>query len=186
MRKVIFGINVTVDGCCDHTKVGGSDDIQEYFAHHLRDVGLFAFGRKTYELMVPFWPDVARNHSGHSRAMNEFAQAFVSVKEIVVFSHSLEMPEAKNTRIVREKPQDEIRRLKQAQGKSIWLGGVTIPSLLIEHGLVDEFHLVVHPVVVGEGRRLLEGGSLQENLQLKLAGSKIFQSGSVALHYLKR
>jgi dihydrofolate reductase len=65
------------------------------------------------------------------------------------------------------------------------LGGVAIPSQLIELGLVDEFHFVVQPIIAGEGRRLLESVSLQEKLQLKLVQSKIFKSGCAALRYLK-
>jgi dihydrofolate reductase len=76
--------------------------------------------------------------------------------------------------------------LKQEQGKNIIVGGVSVPSQLIKHGLVDEYRFVVHPIVAGEGRRLLEGVSLPEKLQLKLVESKIFESGCVALRYLKQ
>jgi dihydrofolate reductase len=76
--------------------------------------------------------------------------------------------------------------LKQEEGKSILIGGVNIPSQLIELGLVDEYRFVVQPIVVGEGRRLLEGVSLRERLQLTLVESKIFKSGCVALRYLKQ
>jgi dihydrofolate reductase len=69
---------------------------------------------------------------------------------------------------------------------NILIGGVAIPSQLIELGLVDEYHFVVQPLIAGEGRRLLEGISLQEKLQLKLVESKIFKSGCVALRYLKQ
>ena len=167
MRNVIFAINITVDGCCDHSKLTGNEEVYEYFTHLMRDVDLLVFGRKSYQLMVPFWPDVAKNHSGQTKAMNEFAQAFDSIKEIIVFSQSLDRVEGKNTRIVRTKPQDEILKLKQRQGKNILIGGVTIPSQLIKLGLVDEYHVVVHPIVVGEGKRLLEGISIQERPQLK-------------------
>jgi len=81
--------------------------------------------------------------------------------------------------------QNEIVRLKHEQGKSILIGGVAIPSQLIEPGLVDEYHFVVQPIIAGEGKRLLEGMSLPEKLQLKLVESKIFKSGCVALHYVK-
>ncbi|MGH9830857.1 MAG: dihydrofolate reductase family protein [Blastocatellia bacterium] len=184
MRKVIYAINVTLDGCCDHTKMISDEEIHEYFTHLMRDVDLLAFGRKTYQLMVPFWPDVAKNHSA-TKAMNEFADRFDSINKIV-FSQSLDSAEGKNTRIVRTKLQDEILKLKQEQGKNILIGGVTIPSQLIELGLVDEYHFVVQPIVAGEGKRLLEGISLQERFQLKLVESKIFKSGCVALRYLKR
>jgi dihydrofolate reductase len=185
MRNVIFAINITIDGCCDHTKVIGDEEIHEYFTRLMRDVDLLVFGRKTYELMVPFWPDVAKHHSGQTKAENEFAQAFNSIDKIV-FSQSLEGAEGSNTRIVRTKLQDEILKLKQEKGTNILTGGVAIPSQLIELGLVDEFRFVVHPIVVGGGRRLLEGISLQERLQLKLVESKIFKSGCVALRYLKQ
>ena len=183
MRNVIFAINITLDGCCDHTKVIADEETHEYFTHLLRDVDLLVFGRKTYQLMVPFWPDVARNQS-ETKAMNEFARVFDSINKIV-FSRSLDSAEG-NTRIVRTKLQDEILRLKQEQGKNILIGGVSFPSQLIELGLVDEYRLVVSPIVAGEGRRLLEGVSLPEKLQLKLVESKIFESGCVALRYLKQ
>jgi dihydrofolate reductase len=77
-------------------------------------------------------------------------------------------------------------KLRQEQGKNILVGGVDIPSQLIELGLIDEYRFVVGPIVVGEGRRLLEGVSLPERLQIKLVESKIFESGCVALRYLKQ
>jgi dihydrofolate reductase len=183
MRKLVFAINITIDGCCDHTKLGGNEEVHEYHTNLLRDVDLLVFGRKTYQLMVPFWPDVAKNHSGQTKAMNQFAQAFDSVNNIVVFSQSLEKAEGKKTRIVRTNLQNEILKLKQEQGKNILTGGVNIPSQLIELGLVDEYHVVIQPLVVGEGTRLLEGISLEE--KLNLVESKIFPSGCVALRYLK-
>ena len=185
MRKLIYAINITLDGCCDHTKLSGYEEIYEYYTHLMRDVDLLVYGRKTYQLMVPFWPDVAKNQSGQTRAMNEFAQAFDS-NDIVVFSESLDTAEGENTRIVRSNLQDEILNLKQQPGKNILTGGVSIPSQLIELGLVDEYRFVVTPIVAGEGRRLLEGVTLRESLQLKLVESKIFESGCVALRYLKQ
>ena len=76
MRKVIYALNITLDGCCDHTKMTADDEAHAHFTDLMRDVDLLFFGRKTYELMVPFWPDVAKNHSAPTRAMNDFAQAF--------------------------------------------------------------------------------------------------------------
>jgi len=184
MRNVIFAINLTADGCCDHTKMIADDEIFEYFTQLMRDVDLFVYGRTTYQLMVPYWPDIARNHSG-TKPEIEFAQTFDSINK-VVFSRSLESAEGKNTRIVRTKLQDEILKLKQGQGKNILTGGVSIPSQLVELGLVDEYHFVVHPIVAGEGRRLFDGVSLEKRSQLKLVESKIFKSGIVALRYLKQ
>ena len=186
MRKLIFAINITLDGCCDHDKgMGVDDEILEYFTDLTRAVDLQVFGRKTYELMVPYWPDIAKNPAGETKADREFAEAFVAINKIV-FSRTLESVEGKNTRIVRANLQGEILKLKQEEGNNIIVGGVSIPSQLIELGLVDEFRFVVHPIVAGEGRRLLEGVSLPERLQLKLVESKIFESGCVALRYLKQ
>jgi len=184
MRNVIFAINITRDGCCDHTKQIAEEETHEYFTHLMREVDLLVFGRKTYELMVPFWPEVAKNQS-MTKASNEFARAFDSINK-VVFSRSLDSAEDKNTRIVRTDLRDEILKLKQEQGKSILIGGVSVPSQLVELGLVDEYLFVVGPIVAGQGRRLLEGVSLREKLQLKLVKSKIFKSGCVALRYLKQ
>ena len=186
MRNLIYAINLTLDGCCDHTKVVGDEEVHEYFTQLLRDADVLVYGRKTYQLMVPFWPDVAKNQSGQTKAMNEFAQAFDSINKIIVFSQSLDKAEGKNTRIVHTKLQDEILKLKQEPGKSILTGGVSIPSQLIELGLVDEYHFVVQPILVGEGRRLLDDVSLPEKLNLNLVESKIFKSGSIALRYLKQ
>ena len=186
MRKLIYGINVTLDGNCDHTKGIANDEVHEYFTDLMNDVDTLVYGRKTYQLMVPFWPEVARNHSGQTKAMNHFAQAFDSVDRIIVFSQSLDTAEGKNTTIVRTDLQDEILKLKQEPGKNILTGGVSIPSQLIELGLVDEYHFVVQPIVVGAGRRLLEDINLPEKLQLKFVQTKVFESGCVALHYVKQ
>jgi len=184
VRNVIFAINITLDGCVDHTKQVADDETHEYFADLLREVDLLVFGRITYQLMVPYWPDIAKSQS-ETKADIEFAQTFVSKKKIV-FSRSLASAEDENTRIVRTNLRDEILKLKQEQGKNILVGGVDVPSQLMELGLIDEYRFVVMPTIVGEGRRLMEGVSLPEKLQLKLIESKFFKSGCVALRYLKQ
>lgn len=184
MRSVIFAINLTLDGCCDHTKMTGSDDVLDYHAQLLRTVDLQVFGRKTYQLMVPYWPEVA-NDPSETEVSREFARTFDSINK-VVFSRTLDSAESGNTRIVRGSLHDEILKLKQESGKDILVGGVDIPSQLIELGLVDEFRFVIHPIVAGEGRRLLDRVSLRENVQLKLIESRILSSGCVALRHVKR
>src|SRR5260370_12458785 len=175
MRNLVFAINTTLDGCCDHTKFNPDEETLEYFTHLTRDADTFLYGRKTYQLMVPYWPDVVKNPSGQTKADYEFAQAFDAINKIIVFSQSLDSLEGKKTRIVRTSLHDEILKLKQEQGKNILTGGVTIPSQLVELGLIDEYHFVVHPIVLGEGRRLFEGVNVQEKLQLRLVESKIFE-----------
>jgi dihydrofolate reductase len=184
MRNLIFAINITIDGCCDHTKVRADEETFEYFLELMREVDLQVFGRKTYQLMVPYWPDVAKDPSA-TKADREFAEAFNSVNK-VVFSRSLESGKDGNTRITRANLHDEIVKLKQEPGKDILVGGVDIPSQLMQLGLVDEYRFVVVPFMAGAGRRLLEGVTFQKSLPLKLVESKNFKSGSVLLRYLKQ
>jgi dihydrofolate reductase len=185
MRKLIYGINLTLDGCCDHTKQMANEEIHDYFTKLLHEADTLIYGRITYQLMVPFWPDMAKNLSAPTKSMNDFAQAFDSINQIVVFSKTLGKPEGNKTRIVGANLQDEIIKLKEEQGKNIIVGGVDIPSQLIQLGLVDEYHFVIHPIFAGEGRRLLDRTALQERSQLELAESKILKSGHVALRLLK-
>jgi dihydrofolate reductase len=183
MRKLIYAINMTLDGRCDHTNVRPDEEILEYHTQLLRDAGLLVYGRKTYELMVPFWPDVAKDQS-MSPASNEFARVY-DTKDRLVFSQTLDGAADKKTRIVKTNASDEIMRLKKEPGKNMLIGGVSLASHFIELDLVDEFYFVFLPVVAGEGRRLLDKTHLTEYLQLKPVDSKIFKSGGVALHYSK-
>jgi dihydrofolate reductase len=185
MRNVIYAINVTLDGCCDHTKFRPAEDLLEHYTRLLRDdSGLLVYGRKTYQLMVPYWPDIAKNQS-ETKEDIEFAQAFDSLNKIV-FSRSLASAEDKSTRIVRSNLRDEILKLKQEPGKDILVGGVDVPSQLMEFGLIDEYRLVIMPIIAGKGRRLFESVNLPENRQLKLVESRTFKSGCLALRYLKQ
>lgn len=183
MRKVIYGINLSLDGCCDHTKFGGGNDILEYFTQLMQGVDLIVYGRTTYELMVPYWPDVAKDPNA-SKPGSEFAKTFDAIDK-VVFSRTLDGVEGNKTKVIRGDLKDEMLKLKQEPGGNISIGGVNLPLQMIEHDLVDEFHFVIHPVIVGEGRGLLEAAGLKENLGLKLIESKILESGCIALHYQK-
>ena len=184
MRKLIFAISITLDGCVDHTKGSVDDKTLEYFTQLTQEADLQVFGRKTYQLMVPYWPDVAKDES-NTKADLDFARAFESINKLV-FSRSLESSDDGDTRIVRTDLRDEILKLKQEQGKNILVGGVDVPSQLVRLGLIDEFIFVVAPVIAGEGRRLFDGVNLPEKLELKLVDSKFFESGHVALRYSKQ
>lgn len=186
MRKLIFGINLTLDGCCDHTKGSGNDDVHNYFAQLMRETDTLLYGRKTYELMVPFWPDVARGNTSDNKAMNDFAQAFAAIDNIVVCSRKLDSVEGKNTHIIRDNLAEEVLKLKQQPGGNISTGGVDIPSQLIALGLVDELHIVVHPIIAGAGRRFMDNTTLQESQQLTLVESTVFESGHIALRYVQQ
>lgn len=184
MRKLIFGINLTIDGCCDHTKGRGSDEVHDYFGRMMRNAGVLLYGRKTYELMVPFWPDMAKDPSG-ATPMHEFARAFDAVPRIVVVSGTLKEAAAQKTTIIRSNIEEEVQKLKKEPGKDILTGGVTLPGQLLQLGLIDEFHVVIQPVVAGEGRRLFDDIHLPHTQGLTLADTTVLQDGCVALRYAK-
>jgi dihydrofolate reductase len=183
MRKVIFAINITADGYCSHTDGIVDEQLHEYFTGLLRNAGILLYGRITYQLMVPYWPGVARSQS-ETKATNEFARVFDSL-DMVVFSTTLKQVEGNNRRIVRGNVAEEVLALKQQSGKDIFAGSLSIASQLSERGLIDEYYFVVHPVIAGKGPRLFETVKLQERLLLDFVGSETFQTGVVALHYRK-
>jgi dihydrofolate reductase len=184
MRKVIYAINVTLDGCFDHDKQPVDDEKMDFFTRLTRESDLFVYGRKTYELMVPYWPDVAKNPS-EGKSDRDFALAFEAARK-VVFSRSLKSVDDKKTTVLRTDLREEILKLKKEPGKNILAGGVDVPSQMIKLGLIDEYLFVISPVIAGKGRRLMEGVNLPEALQLKLLDTKTFKSGSVALRYVKQ
>lgn len=187
MRTVTFGINISLDGCCDHTSFGppegSAEEFFDYFTGMMDDVDLLFYGRVMYQLMFPYWSDVARDKT-EGRWEVDFAEKLTSIDKVVV-SRTLDSV-MENARIVKENPVEELRRLKQQSGKKISVDTISMLPELTAAGLIDEFNLVIHPVIVGKGRHLFEAGSLQENLKLKLAGSRTFESGIVALHYVKQ
>lgn len=182
MRPVTFGMNISLDGYCDHTFAAPSEELYDYFTGMMDDVDLLFFGRVMYELMFPYWADVARDQSG-TAGENKFAERFTAIDKVVV-SRSLESV-MENARIIRSNPAAELLKLKQQPGKKISVDSVSMLPELITAGLIDEFNLVIHPAIVGKGRPLLPAGSLQEQLNLKLVETKTFSSGCVAHHYRK-
>jgi len=183
MRNTVFAINITADGYCSHTDMIADDELHKYFTELLRNMDVILFGRKTYELMVPYWPDVAKSQS-ENPATNEFARVFDALEK-VVFSTTLKSVEGDNTKIVQTNIVEEILKLKEQPGKDISIGSLSIASQLSQLRMIDEYFFVVHPVVAGKGPRLFETVSLKERFQLKLVASKTFRSGAVALHYKK-
>ena len=184
MRKLIYAINFTLDACCEHTQGIVDDELLDYYTALVGGADLIVYGRKTYELMVPYWPDILKKPAGETKADVDYARAFESVDKIV-FSRTLHKAEGSKTSIVQTDLRDEILKLKQEGDGYILVGGVDLPSQLTTLGLIDEYRFVVHPIIAGGGRRLFEGATLAESLRLKLVDSKNFENGQVALTYLK-
>ncbi|HEY8957659.1 dihydrofolate reductase family protein [Chitinophaga sp.] len=183
MRPVIFGLNISLDGYCDHTFPTPDAELHDYFTGMMDGVDLIFFGRVMYQLMFPYWSDVAKNQSGTADE-NRFAEKLTSIDKVVI-SRTLDSVQD-NTRIIRSNPAEELLKLKQQPGQKIAVDSVSLLPELITAGLIDEFRLVIHPVIVGKGRRLMDDGSLHENINLKLVETIPFKSGCVAHHYLKQ
>ncbi len=178
MRKVIFAINITIDGYCGHESGIADDELHEHFIGLLRDADVDIIGRNTYHLMYPYWHDIAAAQS-ETKIINEFARVFDAIPKIV-FSTTMKSVEWNNTTLLHSDLREEILKLKQLPGKNIAIGSLNIASQVARWNLIDEYHFVVHPVIAGKGPRLFESGGEHS---LELISSKRFRSGAIALHY---
>src|ERR1700712_3627316 len=153
MRKVLFAMNISIDGCHEHTHFSPDEELMDYFTRLMLDTGLIVYGRKIYELMVPYWPEVAKNQTGTPDDI-AFAKAMTPIPKIVL-SRTLKNA-AENTSIVSEDPEGLIRRLKQQPGKKIAFSSPSLLPQMLSAGLIDELNLMVHPVIVGDNKRSFE------------------------------
>ena len=184
MRKVILAINMSIDGCISHMNMSlvPDEEVAGYFNDLIhQDVDLIAYGRKMYEIMFPYWAEEAN----WERSVEKGFGPWITSLDKIVFSRTLQSAEY-NTRIVSTDPAAELLKLKQAPGKNIYVGTVSMIPQLAQAGVIDEYHFVVVPLIVGQGPRLVEDGTLAEKLNLELVAAKTFKSGSIALHYKKR
>jgi dihydrofolate reductase len=181
MRKVILFMLVSLDGFFegpDHALDWHNVDADfNAFSHaQLDSAGILLFGRGTYQLMAGFWPTEAavRDDPVTAEAMNRLPK--------IVFSRTLTDATWHNTRLVKENIVEEIQRLKTEPGKDLFVfGSSNLAITLIQNGLIDEFRILVNPLVLGKGTSLFEG--IHEQLNLELIGTKTFRSGNVLLFY---
>ncbi|HXO73801.1 MAG TPA: dihydrofolate reductase family protein, partial [Puia sp.] len=120
MRKVLFAMNISIDGCYDHNFATPDAELMYYFTELMQETGVIVYGRKTYELMVPFWPDLAKSKEGSPEDV-AFAEAMTPIPKIVL-SRTLETAEA---RIIREDPEGLLRELKQQPGQMIAFSSIS-------------------------------------------------------------
>jgi dihydrofolate reductase len=184
MRKLVVFNNVTLDGYFTgvdgdfswaHT---GSDDAEfnAFVADNASGGGQLLLGRITYELMASYWPtpNAIKNDPIVAEGMNSMPK--------VVFSRTLDKASWSNTKLVKGDIAAEIRKMKQEPGKGMAiLGSGSIVSQLAPHGLIDEYQVVLNPVVLGQGRTMFDG--VKEKLNLKLTRTRSFRSGKVFLCY---
>ena len=155
-------------------------DLHEEMWRNLDDVDTFILGRRTYQIWEKYWPAAGKNPQGtdNDKRFSRFAN---ETKKIVI-SSTLDRADWKNTVLIKDNIAEEIQKLKQQPGKSIAVaGGATVAQTLAKLGLIDQYLLVVHPVILGKGKPLL--GELGNRQKLKLIGTKTFNSGAVELNY---
>lgn len=179
MGRLTFEMNVTLDGCCDHTQVIADDELHQYATDLMDAADGLLFGRVTYQLMESAWPAVASSGTG-PQAMVDYARKLDRKPKYVV-SRTLDQVPWQNSFLLKGPLADEVRKLKDAEGKNLLVGGLGLASALAGLGLIDEYHLLVQPIVAGHGPRLFDG--IHERLNLQLVDTRRFGSGVVVLRY---
>jgi dihydrofolate reductase len=182
MRSLIVFNHVSLDGYFVDKKADmrwahkQDPEWNEFVAGNARGGGVLLFGRVTYEMMASYWPTpmAAQNSPAVAEHMNNLQK--------VVFSRTLDKASWKNTKLVKGDLATEVRKMKQESGEGlVIMGSGTIVSQLAQEGLIDEFQIVVCPIVIGSGRTLFEG--VTEKLNLKLTKSRTFGNGNVYTCY---
>jgi dihydrofolate reductase len=152
------------------------EEFNDFAIQQTGEFGMLLFGRVTYELMASYWPteSAKRDDTEVARLMNSIPKA--------VFSNSLNKVEWENTRLVKGNYAEEVLTLKEQPGKDIAVfGSSDLAVALIESQLIDEFRIMINPVVLGGGKPILHG--IKSQLELKLIKVKQFKSGNVLLYY---
>jgi dihydrofolate reductase len=180
-RPLRYSINVTLDGCVDHTAFEPDEAVHRHAMQFIAGTDAVLFGRATYELMEAGWrgPEAA---AGLPPWMTPFARTMDAARKYVV-SSSLPAVDW-NAELVRGDLAGAVRRLKDEPGDGLATGGVMLPTALAELGLIDEYQFVVHPHVAGRGPTLLAG--LSRPLELELVDRLPLTSGVVAFRYVPR
>ena len=178
MGKVIAGMNISLDGFCDHTAMIADDEIHQHYSDVLRNAGILLYGRITYQLME-YWPTVLKNPTGN-KAMDEFAEVIDKIPK-VVFSHTLKTVEWKTARLAKRDLKEEVLALRQETGKDILVGSPSLIVALSQLDLIDEYQLGVQPTVLGSGLPLFK--NISNRIDLKLLKTKTFGCGAVFFYY---
>lgn len=185
MRKIIVSMMLSADGFFAGLK-GEVDwhvvdeEFNKYAISLLNSIDTIFLGRVTYQLFESYWPSALTNPKT-SKTDLEIARKIDDATKIV-FSNTLKKVEWKNSKILKEITIETISKLKKQPGKDIVIyGSGTIVSILTKLRLIDEYRLIVNPIVLGSGKSLFKG--ISDRLHLRLMKTKIFGSGNVLLQY---
>jgi dihydrofolate reductase len=183
MRKVIYGLNLSLDGFIEdrNGSLNWSNPDEELHKHFNELESTFDFhlyGRGLYENMAAFWPTADEDPSAPDFVI-EYARIWKSIPN-VVFSTSLDQV-GWNSRLVRGNIAGEVNQLKEGPGKDLSVAGAGLASTFMQLGLIDEYWLYVHPVILGGGKPMFH--QLHDKINLKLVETRTFGSGVVLLRY---
>ena len=181
MRPLRYSINVTLDGCCDHTVITASEEMHRHHAANLERADALLYGRVTYEMMEAGWrrPATGGWPDWMPDWMVPFAETMDRAKKYVV-SATLDRVDW-NSELVQGDLGPAVQQLKAQPGEGLLVGGVTLPLALAGLGLIDEYEFVVQPTVAGHGPTLLAG--LSDRLELELVERQELGSGAVVQRY---
>jgi dihydrofolate reductase len=185
MRKIIYWVHTSVDGFVDGPN-GEFDwpvlgpELAAYSEDLDRDVDTLLFGRPVWEMMVGFWPNAEQiADDDHTK---KFAPFWRTTPKIV-FSRSYAGDEW-TSRVIRENLAEEVAALKAEDGGDLLLtGGAALATALSEHDLIDEYHIAVHPVVLGGGRPLF--GGVGGRIGLRAGSSRLVDGNVVVTMYTR-
>ena len=183
MSRVIYSMMVSLDGFVarpngDLDWANVDEELHTFANQQERETGTILYGRRLYELMAAYWPTADLNPSAHAVEV-EYARIWRD-KPKIVFSKTLEQV-AWNATLMRDVVADEITRLAAQPGNDLSLGGPDLAASFMRLGLIDEYRLLVHPVVLGRGTPFFP--PLDTTINLRLIETRTFGSGVVYLRY---
>ena len=178
MRPLRYSINVSLDGCCDHRAMPADEELHRRAAATLERADALIFGRVIYQMMESAFRPPAPSAADPGQA-DPFARTMDAAKKYVVSSTLTQVDW--NAELLRGDVGEAVRQLKEQPGKGLLVAGVQLPLALAELGLIDEYELVVHPLIVGHGPSLLAG--LSRHVDLRLVSREELGSGAVAMRY---
>jgi len=180
MRKLIASVWMTLDGVLDAESMDvwfnpyHSEERAAYITKTIHGADALLLGRVTYEMLASYWPSQKNDDNGPASKLN-------SVPKYVV-SSTLKKAEWKNSTIINERIVEEIAQLKQQPGQEIQIeGSATLVQSLMPTGLIDEYKFLIHPIILGSGKRFFKDG--MGMTRLKLIESKTLSLGVVVLTY---
>jgi dihydrofolate reductase len=197
-RKIVVFDRVSADGYFaaangDLNWAVPDDAIDQAGVQGMTDTDTMLFGRRTYDMFESFWPRVASDSptapdphaEGRDSPTLRAMANWINEKTKIVFSKTRKEVTWKNSRLVRELDPRQIEAMKNESGKNmIIFGSGSVVSLLTQHGLIDEYFLIVNPIVLGSGKSLISG--VPKSTRVDLLEAKKYDSGNVVLRYATR